>query len=303
MNVSVIIINYNTSEYLKACLDSIIQYTQSLNFEIIVIDNNSTDRRIENLAYEYKSVKFILRDINDGFGAGCNYGAAQATGKYLLFLNPDILLTDNALYNFFIFMEKNSHIGLCSGLLTDSNGNAQYTYNYFPSISWEFKEAISRKTDERIKELLDRILLDHKQESFEVDWVMGACMFIRSELFHTLKGFDESLFLYYEDVDLEYRLSILKFKIVVLPGIYLIHHERSSVSSENGKNVYFYNMHKSKIRYMQKHFNFFKRNIIRILFITGMTLRIISLPFRKNSSGYNKEQSLNVLKMYINKFN
>lgn len=299
MNVSIIIVNYNTTAHLRKCLDSIFDFAKCLVFEVIVIDNNSIDRSIEGLPDEFKSVKFFFRSSNDGFGAGCNYGANKAVGKYFLFLNPDIVLTNNAIYEFYKFMETNADVGICSGLLTDSVGNPRYTYNFFPNISWEFREAISRTTENKIGELLNKITIADKSKMFDVDWIMGACLFIRSELFKRLKGFDESLFLYYEDVDLEYRLSKFGFKVVVLPAIKLQHHEKSSITSGDGSDVYFYNMHKSKMKYMHKHLNFFKRNIVRFLFISGMLLRIFAIPFRKNNSAYNYRQAFNVLKIYL----
>lgn len=298
MNVSIIIVNYNTSEHVRKCLDSIFYFTKDMVFEVIVVDNNSPDRRIEELPKKYDSVKFIFRNINDGFGAGCNDGAKYSAGKYYLFLNPDIILKDNAVKKFYDFMEKNADVGLSSGLLVDSEGEPGYTYNDFPSVSWEFKVAISRNTDKRMKELLDK-LLTNKSEAFEVDWVMGACMFMRSELFNILNGFDDSFFLYYEDVDLEFRLDKLGYKIVILQDIRLIHHERSSVRSDEGTDVYLYNMHKSKIMFMNKHYSFIKRNFIRLLYIHGMIIRIITNPFRKDNL-FNQRQAFNVLKMYLN---
>ncbi|MFZ1322260.1 MAG: glycosyltransferase family 2 protein [Ignavibacteria bacterium] len=299
-DVSVIIVNYNTTEHIKKCLDSISNYTKSINYEIIVVDNNSPDRSIEYFPNEFPAVKFIFRKVNDGFGAGCNFGVKNAKGKYLLFLNPDIVLKDNAIYEFFQFMEKNKNVGLCSALLTDSNGNFQYTYNYFPSVFWEFSEAITRKIPERIKELLDKLALESNRESLEVDWVIGACMFIRSELYKKLEGFDESFFLYYEDVDLEFRLSKLDFKIVVLPNIKIQHIERSSINPKNRYDVCYYNIHLSKMRYMNKHFGFFKRNFIRLLFILGMLLRLLVIVFNKKKSPYTSNQIINVLKIYLN---
>ncbi|MBK7252919.1 MAG: glycosyltransferase [Ignavibacteria bacterium] len=97
MELSIIIVNYNTHEYLEKCLYSILKYLRKINFEIIVVDNNSTDRSIEKLEEKFVNVKFYFLNENKGFGAGCNYAAGKSSGKYLLLVNPDIEVTNNAI--------------------------------------------------------------------------------------------------------------------------------------------------------------------------------------------------------------
>jgi len=299
MDVSVIIVNYNTADHLEKCLFSIIENTKNIDYEILICDNNSPDRDIEKLQCKFTNVNFFFRSSNDGFGAGCNYCAGKSRGKYLLFVNPDILIKGNAIIKFYEFMENNSEVGLCSGLQVDGDNNLQYSYNEFPDLSWEYKEAISRGTDKRINQLLNEIIEKANENISEVDWVIGACMFVRKVLFEKAGGFDETFFLYYEDVDLQYRIREYGYKIIILTDVRIFHFQRSSVRDIKGSDTYFYNMHKSKLIFIKKHYGLVKRFSIRLLFIIGFSLRIITEPFRKANSAYTKTQLKNILKLYL----
>ena len=302
MDVSIIIVNYNTNKHLRKCLISIFKHFKAIEYEVLVIDNNSSDRSIEKLVQKFPKVRFYLRDINDGFGAGCNYAAHHAKGKYFYFVNPDIIFINNAIYDFHKFMEEHLDVGICSGLLVDNDGEPQYSFNFFPSISWEFSQAISRSSGKRIKKLLcNPLLAENSMKEFKVDWFIGASMFIRSKQFKLINGFDKDMFLYYEDVDLALRLRKLNKRIVILPWIRIQHYGKSSVSNLNGDDIYFHNMHKSKLIYMYKYFSYFKRNIIRLLYIIGMILRILTNPFRQNKAAYTCSQAKIVLKIYLSR--
>jgi len=303
MDISIIIVNYNTDMHLRECLKSIFKHFKNVEYEVLVVDNNSTDRSIEKLVQEFPEVKFYLRNINDGFGAACNYASKFAKGKYYYFVNPDIIFISNAVYDFFKFMENKKDIGICTGLLIDNQGKLQYSYNYFPSISWEFGQAISRGYSKRINKLLSHpSIIDSNGKEMDVDWIIGASMFVRSANFILLNGFDENIFLYYEDVDFAYRIRKLKKRVVILPWVKIQHYEKSSVESSGGNDIYFYNMHKGKLYYMYKHFSFLKRNLIRIMFIVGMIMRLITIPFRGKKSAHITNQILNILKIYFSNF-
>ena len=129
MIVSIIIVNYNTHEYLDKCLNSIQKNLKDLDYEIIVVDNDSPDREIEKVELNFPRVNFYFLKKNQGFGAGCNYGVKKSSGKYLLFVNPDIEFTDNSVFKLINFMEENANAGASSGLLHDENDKPAYNYN------------------------------------------------------------------------------------------------------------------------------------------------------------------------------
>jgi len=303
-DLSIIIVNYNTSEFLKRCLDSIIKYTKNISFEIIVVDNNSTDRTIEEFPKLYESVKFIFNKENKGFGAGCNTGVNYAFGKYVAFINPDIELINNSLYEFFEYLEKNQDTGLCSGVLIDDNLVPQYCFNNFPGIKWEFQEAFGFMRDKTVNKLLSHnYIKNNTRKEFEVDWFHGACIVMKKNLFVAIEGFDENIFLYYEDVDICQKVKKLDLKIICLPYVRIKHYTRSSVRSGNGMRIYYYYMHINKLYYNKKYLSFSKRIIIRILYVLGSVVKILLLPFRGQFRGerYNKiNHYLIIIKVHLN---
>ncbi|MBK8381617.1 MAG: glycosyltransferase family 2 protein [Ignavibacteria bacterium] len=154
MELSIVIVNYNTHEYLEECLYSMLRYLRNINFEIIVVDNNSTDRGIEKLKEKFVNVKFFFLSENRGFGAGCNYAAGKSSGKYLLLVNPDIEFTNDPVSALIRFMENNKTAGACSGLLLDEESKPAYNFNDFPDCSWELKNAYGVGVEGTISQLL-----------------------------------------------------------------------------------------------------------------------------------------------------
>ncbi|MEO6694625.1 MAG: glycosyltransferase family 2 protein [Ignavibacteria bacterium] len=307
MEASLIIVNYNTQEHLEKCLTSILYFTKKIDFEIIVIDNNSPEREIENFPRLFPRARFYFRDVNDGFGSGCNYGASKAKGNYLVFVNPDIVFDSDCLSKMFEYMESNLDAGAVSPVLKDFAGKLTYIYNQFPNIFWEFHEATGKGNQKKMDDNL-KVFYDQKKYgvNIEVDWVTGACIMIKSELFRKLKGYDENYFLYYEDTDLQYRIRQLGFKIFCLSDKEVKHFINSSIKSSEGENIYYFNINRSKLIYMYKHFGFSKRNAVRIMHILGIGLRTVTLPFRrkfKENRGQKFLQYKRSLKLYFYTYN
>ena len=170
MLISIIIINYNTTDYLLSCLNSIIKETKDVEYEIIVVDNNSPDRKIEEFPQLYPTVNFQFRKVNYGFGDGCDYGVKISKGDYLYFMNPDIILKNNCLLFFLNYLVNHPDVAICSGILTDNIDNPIYTYNKFPGIYWETTEALLGNGENKINKLIKERKLDTNTEPFEVDW-------------------------------------------------------------------------------------------------------------------------------------
>lgn len=300
MDISIIIVNYNTTDHLINCLKSIIQFTKIVTCEIIVVDNNSPDREIENYPSLFPEVKFFFRKVNDGFGAGCNFGAMNAAGKYLAFVNPDILFVSDCLSGMFMYYENNPETGVCGPLLKDFDGNLSYIYSDFPDIKWEYHEATGKGNRKRMDEHLSVFSKSGKNDSYiEVDWLTGACILIKNELFKRLNGYDKDYFLYYEDTDLQFRIKNLGYKIICLKDFEVKHFINSSIRSIEGENIFYFNFNRSKLLYMYKHFSFLKRNIIRFMHIAGILSRLILLPLRKKFST-NKNQKKTQYKKMLN---
>ena len=253
MKFSIIIVNYNTTDFLKNCLDSILSKPFHSEFEILAVDNNSDDGKFSKLKDEYLNIKMFERKVNDGFGAGCNFGASKAIGKYLIFLNPDTVVCIDDFIKMADVLECNHDIGVISPVFTDFNGIPVYSYNKFPNFEWEFNEFLGKGNDKVEKRLMsDKRILEKSAEPMRVDWVSGACLMIRTDLFRKLNGFDENYFLYYEDTDLQYRAKKEGSSSALLPNITVKHFVNSSVKSDEGENVYYYHLNRSKMIFFYK---------------------------------------------------
>ncbi|WP_313097092.1 glycosyltransferase family 2 protein [Empedobacter sp.] len=232
MDVSVIIVNYNTTQLVFECIETIYELTKNVIFEIIVVDNNSPDRSIERLNDVFPDVKLILNDKNSGFGAANNLGNKYATGKYLFFLNSDTLLISNAIFDFFQFMEKTPDAGVCGGNLL--------TKELKPTISFErFKPNIFNSIDKLFFKIFQRIIYGKNRRFLYSEipkvikgYIIGADFFVRKDVFEGVEGFDENFFMYYEEVDLTHRIEKLEYKSYVLSNVRIVHLEGGSQSGD-----------------------------------------------------------------------
>jgi len=303
MDISIIIVNYNTEEHLIKCINSLQKIDNDVKYEIIVVDNNSTNTEIKSFDKLFPNVRFLFRNINDGFGAGCNYGVKYAVGKYLLFINPDIELIDKCFEILMSFLEINKNVGLISGLQIDRQENILNCFNDYPNFMWELYHLIGFGYEQKIRKLNTRkeIL---KNENFEVDWFHGAFLFLSKEDFENAGKFNEDYFMYYEDVELCFNIKHrLNKTIVCLPMIRIFHQARSSLDHYENDNVYFFHIHRGKLIFL-KNYKLFKRNLMKLISLMSIIIRICYLPIwkkyrRSKRKKYN--QLIKILKLYFNK--
>lgn len=292
--ISIIIVNYHTAEYLINCIRSITLNTQTIHYEIIIVDNSDEKEKFEPLLSENDYISYIKLESNRGFGYACNRGVDISSGEVILFLNPDIIVTKNSIEALYKFITNIEDVGFVTGMLTNDAGETQYFYNYFPDISWELKEAFGLYVGKTINKL-NNIKAIKDKTPFLIDWAHGACLMIKSEIFKSIPGFDENIFLYYEDVDIQKQVLDLKYKNYCQPVSQFIHYERSSVRSKEGMRIYYFYMHYSKLYYMKKYHPFWKRTLIRISYILGFSSKIILLVFRKKYAA----ERMTMLTLYL----
>lgn len=247
--VSIVIVSFNSKEYLKNCIDSLIKYPPNLSkgeYEIIIIDNNSTDgsvKLIEDNYLNYGFIKLIKNNSNKGFAYASNQGIKESNSKYILLLNSDTEVfegTINGLINFMenpgdylISKESNNSfsnnngkkIGIVGPKIINSDGSIQLSCRRFPSIlnaaAHNILSVISPNNKfSRYYKLAD---ID-KNFPFKVDWISGSAMFILREALNKIGLFDENYFMYVEDVDLCYRMWQSGYKVYYYPGVSVLHH-------------------------------------------------------------------------------
>ena len=226
MDVSIVIVNYNTSALLKDSLLSTFEKTTGLLYEIIVVDNASSDDSVVMLRRDFPQIRLIESKENLGFGRANNVGAQVATGNYLFLLNTDTLLINNAIKILFDFMEEHQDVGACGGNLYKADMKPNFSYSlYFPTL---FSIFCYRS---RLSFLLNNEYFNDTGKAKDVAIIIGAGLFLRKKVFDALKGFDPSFFMYVEDGDLCYRISKINFRVVSNPGAKIIHLQGASSST------------------------------------------------------------------------
>lgn len=230
IDVSIIIVNYNTLEMTKKCIESVVQFTKKNSFEIILVDNGSTDGSVEYFS-KYPRITFIPNHKNLGFGRANNVGAKEAHGKYLFLLNSDTLLFNDIINVFFNYSESNGgkRLACCGCSLLDGKMQPTLSCGHFPSLMQEFSSiGFYRLYRKKFHRKWAVAYPFEKSRPEEVDYIIGADWFIKKELFDLLGGFDEDYFMYYEESDLAYRMRQIGYCSVLLPEKGIIHYGGAS---------------------------------------------------------------------------
>lgn len=214
--LSIIIVNWNSYELLCDCLRSIYRDIPPFRFEIIVVDNSTTEDEVKIIRDKFPSVHLIENHSNRGFGTACNQGATEAKGKYFLFLNPDTCMHPGTLSNAVSFMDTHPETGAMGCRTLNADGSLQNTAFTFPTPARIFASVSGLNDRLRFLRLWSRL-------KRRVDFVQGAFLMIPGELFWQIRGFDERFFLFGEDVDLCLRIRRAGRKISYNPQIVITH--------------------------------------------------------------------------------
>ncbi len=258
--VSIILVNYNGADILPHCLSSINKIIDIPAYEIIVVDNDSSDGSVELIVENFPEVRLLRQPKNCGFGAGNNAGAKLATGEFLLLLNTDTVITSNILPHLIELMQADPKVGIIGPKLLNKDGSLQISISPALGIKGEYQ---ARQMHRDYLNISQRNLIEQKfQEIQEVDIVVGAAFFIRSSLFHSLGGFDENFFMYFEESDLCKRAQYQGYKIIYTPHISLIHLKGYSIQKAANKMAIEYR--RSQIYYYQKHRPWWEQTLLRI---------------------------------------
>ena len=284
MDVSIIIVNYNTRDLLKDCLISIYKHTTEIDFEVIVSDNGSVDGSIEMLKKEFPQVVLIENNANLGFGTANNRGLAVAKGQYIFYLNSDTILLNNAVKMFYDYWEtspEKESIGALGCNLLDQNLIVSDSFGNFPDVNDTIVELVKANYG-MLKYLLKKLILRksfgitriQKQKDFklgEVDIVIGADLFLKNDKY---ARFDENIFLYHEEMDLQYQMMLVDKKRLLIDGPKIIHLE--GCSAPDTKEIPFEEITRfssrckniSRIYYFKKNISSFKAFWIKLFTIT-----------------------------------
>jgi len=231
-DISIIIINYNSTPYTINCLDSLIKHTSdNLSCQYIVVDNASNAENYQELKVYIQQLKNSLHielarsNINTGFGGGNMIGVQKAQGKYLAFINNDTIIEDDCLYSLKNFMDRHSDAGVCGPQSFTEKRKLLPAFDHFASI---YREIFGRKVLETINSKKYPQRHKHYTKPLQVQFVSGSFMFFKASDFNFIGGFDTNIFLYYEETDISLRLEKINKKTYLVPEKKYIHYHGAS---------------------------------------------------------------------------
>ena len=271
MDVSIIIINWNTKKLLLDCICSIYETVKNISFEIWMVDNASSDGSVEAVKQNYPDVKIIQNKKNLGFAAANNIALERMCGQYALLLNTDTILTNGAVENLFDFMEKNQDIGMACGQLLNQDGSKQNSIANFPGIH-------SLICNESLLQIVFPRKFQGKRKEYkkpvEVDSCIGACLMVRKKAMDEVGLLDKRYFFFFEETDWAYRMNRAEWKIYFVPSAGIFHIQGQTVGHNAGSRIMFY---RSRYIYFKKWYPRSHLLIRLIIFVRLLINAILSM--------------------------
>jgi GT2 family glycosyltransferase len=260
MTLSVIIVNYNVKFFLEQCLYSLLRAIDNLpsqaDAEVIVFDNSSSDDSREFFINKFQGVQFIWHDENLGFAKANNKALSFAKGKYILFLNPDTILSEDALYKSIDYLESQSGSGALGIRMIDGSGNfLPESKRGFPTPAASFYKLSGLINLFPTSKTIAAYYAGHLNEhtSNEIDVLSGAYMLVKKEVLDKTGGFDEAFFMYGEDIDLSYRIRKAGYKNFYFADSTIIHFKGESTNQNSARYVKVF--YQAMNIFVHKHFN------------------------------------------------
>ena len=246
VDISVVVVNWNTRELLKNCLASIADTAAGLAYEIIVVDNASQDGSQEMVRQFFPNVRLIANDENKGFGVANNQALRMMGGRYALLLNSDTILTSGAIRELLSFMDGHAEAGMVCGQLLNSDGSKQHSFASFPTL-------FSLMMNTPFLEYLFPQSYPSKRYQYnapiEVDSAIGACMLVRKTAMDNVGLFDERYFFFFEETDWAYRMKQAGWKVFHVPAAKIYHLQGQSIGPAIRSRIEFY---RSRYQFFQK---------------------------------------------------
>jgi GT2 family glycosyltransferase len=249
LKTSVVVVTWNSSAVIQACLDSI---PSSSEYEVIVVDNASTDDTVARIE-TYSGIKIIRNTGNRGYAHANNQGIQQASGEYILLLNPDARIQPGSLQLLTDFLDQDPGVGAVAPRLVYPDGRTQYSIRSLPTPSTVLWEVLGLARlfagNRRIGSW--RMLWFDYRDSSEVEQPMASCLLIRKSVLDDLNGLDEDFPIFFNDVDLSYRMRRAGWKTWYLPTACVEHRRGTSTRQVRARMIR--ENHRSMFRYLRKH--------------------------------------------------
>lgn len=277
--ISAVIVNWNTRDYLARCLEALYAGAQGLSLETWVVDNASSDGSQEMVLQRFPQVRLLENAGNVGFGRANNQALQQAQGETLLLLNSDAFLLPGALPLLYQRLSQHPEAGLTAPQLLYEDGSLQRSCYAFPTLTTELWQTLYLDRVFARSRVFGRYLMTYwdMQDAREVDVVMGACLLLRREALQQVGFFDEQFFMYSEEVDLCYRLHRAGWKARYEPEAQAVHVWGGS--SRRVKTETLLRLYRSRVQFFRKHYGGLTAGLYKgVLALNGLTRGLGGLP-------------------------
>ncbi len=288
MQLSIIIVNYNVKYFLEQCLFSVQKAITGIDAEVFVVDNASNDASVEYLQPIFPRIKFIASKTNDGFAKANNKALDKCKGDYVVFLNPDTIVPEDCFKNCISFFKKHQDCGALGVQMIDGSGNfLPESKRSFPSLSAAFYKLTGLSLIFPSSKRFNKYALGNlaKDEDFEVDVLAGAFMMLSKDVVEKTKGFDETFFMYGEDIDLSYRVQQAGYKNYYFGKQTIIHFKGES--TKRGSLNYVKMFYNAMSIFVKKHYSGSKATFFSSVINVAIWFRAIVSLFQHilNKSG------------------
>lgn len=257
VDFSVVLVCWNNKDYLGPCLRSLYEADLESRFDIVVVDNGSTDGTQEILQSEFPQVQLIQNENNVGLAKASNQGIQATSGRYVLLLNNDTLISDRSLDEMVRFLDATSDAGALGGTLLNPDGSFQAGFAEFPSLVQEFMVST------HLGELLWEGYPSHgrKDQVTEVDWLSSACLLVRRVALKENGLLDEEYFIYGDEADLQYRLRKAGWKTYYLPSVSVVHFGGRSMDRWRRRRM----VYRGKMLFFRKNYGRYRTLVLRAM--------------------------------------
>lgn len=265
--ISIVIVNYNTYVYTAQCINSIFDNPPARPYEIIVVDNASSDKSVSLISTNFPEIRLVTSDKNKGIAGGNNLGIKESKGIYVLLLNNDTIVLPDTIEQCASFLDNHPEAGGVGGNLINPDGSFQSGAWYFPSLWEEFLHV------SRLGLIVKQYFPNHsnKSKGREVDWMSTAFMLFPRAALEKVGLVDELFFIYSDEVDLEYRLWRSGYKIWYLPWVKTIHFGGKSLQPWKSRALVF----RGRLLFFRKHHTLIEEIVVRVMYFLASTLKVL----------------------------
>jgi GT2 family glycosyltransferase len=281
---TIIIVSFNVADKLRDCINSIYEYTKSVTFEIIVVDNDSKDNSVSIVKNDFPQVKLIESKENLGFAAANNLAIKSSNSKYALCLNPDTVLIEDAISSVADYLDNNSNVGICSCSQIGPDMSHGPTARPIPNAYYKLLVMLGLANPDSPFSFANELQYTGN-DPVSADYVVGAFFMCRRTCLDQVGLFDERFFLYYEEVDLCMRVKVMDWKVILLPAVRVIHDHGSSAKAvktddktSNGSQILSFKL-KSEYLFFRKNWGL---HSVLMNFLVEFTLLAVFAIKKKN---------------------